>query len=126
MFINEEMFTNEDIQINEKLIQEISRAIAQENNKMSIVNPDKLKEFVFAYNTLQSIFKNTRNKVSYQLHSPHISMGSITIVGKSVIFKNTKQFLEIVKTASNFEAYPKTDGTIEMNFTFHDLTTPIE
>ena len=53
-------------------------------------------------------------------------MGSVTLCGKNIVFKNPEWFVKVVEYASNFEVYPKIDGTIEMNFTFHGLTTSVE
>ena len=34
--------------------------------------------------------------------------------------------MKAVELASNFEVYPKTDGTVQMDFTFHGLTRAID
>lgn len=45
----------------------------------------------------------------------------LTIDMKKVVW-----FVRSVELASNFEVYPKTDGTVCMTFPFHGLTRPIE
>jgi hypothetical protein len=50
----------------------------------------------------------------------------VSVTGKDLLFRKTEWFMKEVELASNFEVYPKTDGTVQMNFTFHGLTKPIE
>ena len=60
-------------------------------------------------------------RVKYKLFEPSKNMGYVSVVGKRVNYENNKVFMYITSLATNFEAYPKTNGTIQLNFTFHKL-----
>lgn len=75
---------------------------------------------------LKYLTKGTKAKVTYALHEPYKSMGVVSVVGSDLLFRNTEWFMKAVELASNFEVYPKTDGTVQMDFTFHGLTRAID
>ena len=94
--------------------------------KIQIMNPENVKRLLRTYKALKYITQGSGVKISYELNEPFNSMGSVTLCGKNIVFKNPEWFVKVVEYASNFEVYPKIDGTIEMNFTFHGLTTSVE
>ncbi len=53
-------------------------------------------------------------------------MGSVSVTGKHIDMKTVVWLVRSAELASNFEVYPKTDGTVCMTFPFHGLTRPIE
>lgn len=123
-----ESMTDEEIE--EMLNAEID-AIAEsaevENNKTGIVNPDRIQQVLYTYKVAKLLTKGVKGaKVSYKLYEPYKSMGVVSVSGKNLIFKKSNWFIKAVELADNFEVYPKTDGTVQMNFTFHGLTKTIE
>lgn len=124
---DEEFLTDEDV---EEMLDSIVTAVADnirvDENQTSVIVPYKMQQVLYTYKVLKYLTKGTGAKVTYELHSPFNSMGSVTITGKNLLFRKTEWFLKAVELSANFEVYPKTDGTVEMNFTFHGLTTPIE
>lgn len=104
----------------------ISEQAAQEDCKTAIINPMKVKMVLCAYKLLKYITKGSKVKVTYELNKPYKSMGSITVVGKELSFSKSEWFVAAAKLASNVNVYPKTNGTVQMDFTFHGLTTTIE
>ena len=75
---------------------------------------------------MKYLTKGTNAKVTYALNEPYKSMGSVSIVGKELTFSNPKWFMIAVRLASNFNVYPKTNGTVQMDFTFHGLTISLD
>lgn len=104
----------------------IGEQAENENNRTAIINPDKIKGVLYTYKVLKYLTKGTEAKVTYKLNEPYRSMGSVNVVGKNLTFSNPEWFMVAVKLASNFNVYPKTDGTVRMDFTFHGLTTTLE
>ena len=94
--------------------------------KPAVINAEKLKQIAYTYKILKYVTKGSKAKVTYKLHQPFRSMGSVSVTGKNIIFKNPKWFSAAAKLASNFNSYTKTDGTVKMDFTFHGLTTTLE
>ncbi len=97
-----------------------------EEMKDAMVNPSKVGLVLYFYKTLKSAVKGTGVKVSYKMYEPIRSMGYVIVTGKNISFKDQKAFFEVVKLCDNFDVCPKTDGTVEMNFTVHDLTISID
>lgn len=99
---------------------------AEAELKTSIINPYRVKQMVDVYKVLTYLLKGSRAKITYTLHKPYKSVGCIKVTGKSIKFNRPEWFVRAAGLASNFEVFPKVDGTLEMNFTFHGLTQSIE
>ncbi len=124
---NEEFKSDADVEAAlNNLVTTVAHKAQIEDNRTQIVNPVKMQHLLYTYKILKYLTKNTGTKVTYTLHEPFKSMGSVTVCGKNVVFAKPEWFVKSVELAANFEVYPKTDGTVEMNFTFHGLTIPVE
>lgn len=88
--------------------------------------PEKVKQVETAYKIMQLIAKGKDLNVTYELNTPYVSMGAVSVVGKEIVIADQALFVKVAEMASNFEIYPKTDGTVQMNFTFHNLTRRVE
>ena len=114
----------------EEMLESLTNLIGEqdenEDNRTSIINPRKLQAVLYTYKVLKYLTKGTNAKVTYALNEPYKSMGSVSIVGKELTFSNPKWFMIAVKLAANFNVYPKTNGTVQMDFTFHGLTIPLD
>lgn len=108
------------------LVTVVAQTSRVEDNRTQIVNPIIMQHLLYTYKILKYLTKGTGTKVTYELHEPYKSMGSVTVCGKNITFAKPEWFMKAVELAANFEVYPKTDGTVEMNFTFHGLTKPVE
>ena len=117
---------NENEEIQDDVIFSIAESVADDESRTSVINANRLQDMKSAISILRPIAKFSNAKLSYKLHKPFQSMGSISIVGKDIQFMNTQVFYSVAKLASNFEVYPKTDGTVCVTFTFHGLTFPVE
>lgn len=108
------------------LVTVVAQTSRVEDTRTQIVNPITMQHLLYTYKILKYLTKGTGTKVTYELHEPYKSMGSVTVCGKNITFAKPEWFMKAVELAANFEVYPKTDGTVEMNFTFHGLTKPVE
>lgn len=106
--------------------EEILAQIEEEENTPALVNPNKMTQMQATYKILKQVAKSTGAKVTYELHKPFVSMGSISITGKRIRFENPEWFVKLSKLASNVDIYPRTDGKTVIDFTFHGLTTMIK
>lgn len=98
-----------------------------DNEKTSIVNPYKIEHVMYTYKVMKYLTRHLKGiGVSYELYKPYNSMGSVSVVGKNLEFNRPDWFMKAVELSNNFEVYARTDGTVQMNFTFHGLTMPIE
>ena len=73
-----------------------------------------------AFGLVRKAVKGGRAVYEYM---PGNKIGSITLTGKEIRFSDAFAFLEAAGLANNFEVYPKTDGTVQMNLTFFDDRT---
>ena len=122
--IYESDFISED-EVNEVLdniMQELGKEIEKEDNQDAIVVPIKVKMVMYAYKILKHLTMGTEAKVTYKLNKPYKSMGSVSVVGRNLSICDTKEFVAVAKLASNLDIYPKTNGAIQIDFTFHGLT----
>ena len=108
------------------LVTVVAQTARVEDNRTQIVNPITMQHLLYTYKILKYLTKGTGAKVTYELHEPYKSIGSVTVCGRNITFAKPEWFMKAVELAANFEVYPKTDGTVEMNFTFHGLTKPVE
>lgn len=113
-------------EMQESLINLIGEQVAMEEFKTALINPMKVKAVLCTYKLLKYITKGSKAKVTYELNKPYKSMGSVTVIGKELSFNKPEWFVAVAKLASNVNVYPKTNGTVQMDFTFHGLTTTIE
>lgn len=122
-----EFMSDEEVEeMLDNLVTTIGDEIAADNSHVAIINPYRIQQVLYTYKVMKYLAKGTKAKVSYKLHSPFKSMGSVSVVGTDMLFRNTEWFIKAVELASNFEVYPKTDGTVQMNFTFHGLTRIVD
>ena len=110
----------------DSLVISVANDIAQDESRTSIINPYRMQQLLYTYKVMKYLMKGTSAKVTYKLHEPYQSMGSVSVTGKDIEFKKVSWFIRAAELASNYEVYPKTDGAVCMTFTFHGITTPIE
>lgn len=88
-------------------------------------NPDadkaRICQMLYSYLALRHITKGRNVQVKYELFEPSKNMGYISVTGRKIDYQNSKVFKTVTALATNFEAYPKTNGTVQLNFTFHKL-----
>lgn len=88
-------------------------------------NPDadkaRICQMLYSYLALRHITKGRNVKVKYELFEPSKNMGYISVTGRKIDYQNSKVFKTVTALATNFEAYPTTNGTVQLNFTFHKL-----
>lgn len=123
-----EFMTDEEVEdMLDSIVTTVAIEIVIDDNKTSVINPYKIQQVLYTYKVLKYLMKGNKGaNISYELHEPYKSMGSVSVVGRNLVFRKPEWFMKAVELANNFEVYPKTDGTVQMNFTFHGLTNPIE
>ena len=122
-----EFMTDDEVEaMLENLLDFVGGQAEEQDNRNAVLNIPKAKILMCTYKILKHLTKGSGAKVSYELNSPYKSMGSVSVVGKNISFKNSKLFTTAANLASNFNVYPKTNGTVQMDFTFHGLTIPLD
>ena len=125
----EKDMTKEEI---EEMMDSLVLSVAEDCQKAddinSVLNFKRAKELMCVYNIMKALTKGTKAKVTYEINEPYKSMGSVSVIGRGVMLPlyNAEWFTAACKLASNFNVYPRTDGSVRMDFTFHGMTTPIK
>lgn len=109
----------------DKMVLTVAEHVSADESRPAIVNPYRMEHLMYVYKLMKYICKGTGATVTKKIHEPFQSMGSVSVAGNVVEFGKMSWFMRAIQVASNFEVYPKTDGTVCMTFTFHGLTTPI-
>lgn len=122
-----EFMTDEEVEeMLDGLLTIVGEQAKNEDDRNAIINPKKAQMVLCTYKLLKYLTKGSGAKVTYALNEPYKSMGSVSVIGKNLTFNNIKWFMAAVRMSSNFNVYPKTNGTVQMDFTFHGLTIPLE
>lgn len=99
--------------------------IEADEERTSFLNLDTKRLMTASFLAIKKAIEGKSVKMQYYLHEPYTSMGYISITGKDVYVADPKMFSAISQLASNMEVFPKTDGSIQINLTFHGLTEHI-
>lgn len=109
----------------DEVMMRIASDVSKDESGTSVVIPERVKQIESAYKTMRLIAKGKNVDITYELNAPYTSMGSVSVTGKEVVITNPALFAKVAEMASNFEVYPKTNGTVQMDFTFHNLTRKV-
>lgn len=125
-FESEYMSEDEVEEAMDTLLIALGDDVEMDESRTGVVNPYRMKQFLHTYKMMKYLTRGSSAKVTYKLHEPYQSMGSVSVTGQDIVFRKMDWFVGAAKLASNYEVYPKTDGSVCMTFTFHGLTVPIE
>ena len=114
-------YTENQNELNE-LIDCIGQWILEDEQQPSTLLPLRLQMMNFSYSVLKRIAVENGMTVSYELHKPFQSMGSIRLEGEDLVFLQCKQLARAISFADNVDVFPLTNGRIRLVLTFHGLT----
>lgn len=118
--------TDEDLeQSMDDFIEAISQELEDEEWNTTVLDIQKSKQIQFAYSVLKYLTRGSDAVVSYKLHEPFKTMGSVSVEGKSIEFYQPEWFARVAEFASNTEVYPLAKNRVRLTFTFHGLTKSI-
>lgn len=117
-------FTENQNELDE-LIDFIGQWILEDEQQPSTLEPLRLQMMNFSYRVLKHIAKANGMTVSYELHKPFQSMGSICLESEDLVFLQCKQLARAISFADNVDVFPLTNGRIRFVLTFHGLTKKI-
>lgn len=119
--------TDEDLeQSMDDFIEAISQELEDEEWNTTVLDIQKSKQIQFAYSVLKYLTRGSDAVVSYKLHEPFKTMGSVSVEGKSIEFYQPEWFARVAEFASNTEVYPLAKNRVRLTFTFHGLTKFID
>lgn len=107
------------------LMKKVAEAIMEDESGVSIMNPERLAEFETCSRILRKVLCGKNIKMSAVPHDNLPSVGTISFEAKKFSVTDTDLFARACALASNYEMYPKLDGTIVINLTFYDMTRKV-
>lgn len=109
----------------DELIDCIGQWILEDEQQPSALQPIRLQMINFSYSILKHIAEENGMTVSYELHKPFQSMGSICLEGEDLVFLQCKQLSRAISFADNVDVFPLTNGRIRFVLSFHGLTKKV-
>ena len=109
----------------DELIECIGQWILEDEQQPSALQPIRLQMMNFSYSILKHIAEENGMTVSYELHKPFQSMGSICLEGEDLVFLQCKQLSRAISFADNVDVFPLTNGRIRFVLSFHGLTKKV-
>ncbi len=102
-------------------LDELAALIEKDEARMVFVNETREKELKSAEEILRQVVQGKEVEINESLHDPLPSMGCVSVIGREIVIEDTERFLEAAGLASNLDIFPRADGSLEMDFTFHGL-----
>lgn len=122
---DKEFMTNPEDEELDEFILGITKMVTESEKGVFVTNQERLKQLLFVYKMMEQIAKGKGTKVSYRLNQPFVSVGSVSIEGKEICISDPAMFVRVSKFASNIEIGFKTNGNVQIDFTFHGLARKV-
>lgn len=106
---------------NDRDIVSLGRAIQEAEDGKTIIREDKISLIKNDYECLRGIISGEKAEITMDLHEPFKSVGSISIEGKTIVINDTEAFARIADRVRNIDVYPRTTGSIVIDFTYHGI-----
>lgn len=110
----------------DEFIESVRDEVEADENEVTILNGLKLKQLQFTYAVLEYLTRGSDIELTYKLHEPFKTMGSVSVEGKLLEFDKSEWFARAAEFANNTEVYPLAKNRVRLTFTFHGLTAPLE
>ena len=110
----------------DSFIENFGDEIIKQESMTTIRNELRFRQLMFAYEVLKRFVDGNNVTVSYKLYEPFKEMGSVSVEGENLEFRNTEWFARAAEFATNTEIYPLNNNRVRVTLTFHNLTVPIE
>ena len=113
------------MQEDEKLLQELARLIEVSEKCERELVQDRVECVKLVYDAMCCSVSKKSN-IKYEIGEPLSSMAVITIIGKPIAITNPELFARAISIADNFEVYPKTNGSVQMNLAFYNVARRVK
>lgn len=109
---------------NNKTLNTVMELIQAADKKEHVNDPKKIQLMDLCSDLLREATEDVR--ITSVINAPFKSMGYISLTGEEITIISPEKFLVAASLASNIDIYPKTDGTVKMDLTFHGIARPAE
>ena len=105
---------------------ELAKFLEKEDEKVHVLNFECFEKLKSVYELLKKAFDKQDVEISYQLHVPYKSSGSITVCGEDLVASDAIILARAIELIPNIDIYPTSRGNVRMTFSVNDLAVPIE
>ncbi len=109
---------------NDKTLNTVMELIQAVDKKEHVNDSKKIELMDLCSDLLREATEDVR--ITSVINAPFKSMGYISLTGEEITITSPKKYLVAASLASNIDIYPKTDGTVRMDLTFHGIARPAE
>ena len=110
---------NDEMGIDDGLLKAILDQIEKEESGEHLNDEEKIALIDRCCDVLHDFTEGAT--VTTVLNAPFKSMGYISLVGKDIEFLSSEAMRVVSLAASNLNIYPKVDGSVRIDFTFHGV-----
>jgi len=91
--------------------------------KAWVINPNRKREVEETYRGIKKLVLEQDPNATVSCTMKEINNGTVYVNINTywLTIRETKEFAELIKKANNFEIYPRTDETIQLNIAFHGV-----
>ena len=118
-------FTEEEQWEMDEIISRIGAMIAEQESGLSVVDAQRVKEFIACETYLRTQLRGTGIKIEAIPNDGYASSGVIRVTAKELVVDDPERFVKMTELASNFEIYPRTDGKLMFALTFYGMTKKV-
>ena len=104
------------------IMRRVLDAIIADEAGAQVVDPKRMREFLACGEVMKKLFHGRGTKVQVVPHDDFPSVGTIRVFTKRLDISDPLLFYEAASLSSNYEIYPKLDGTLVLALTFYGLT----
>lgn len=103
------------------LVYSIAEDVKMDEAEPAVIDPVKVYQVKFVHAAMKYITKGTTAKVTYKLHEPFRTVGSVSVECDNLMIRDSLWFRRAAQFATNMEIYPLVNGKFRLTFTFHGL-----
>ena len=107
------------------ILRAVTEQIEKEENGVSFLNLRREKEYRACCKVLEQLMKGSDARIQYVPHDGLASVGVIRVTSKGFTVRDPALFVMATSFASNYEIYPRTDGSIMFALTFYGMTNRV-
>ncbi len=109
----------------QKTLRAVFDTVNQDESGVAVANTDRMTEFSLCCEALKAIFSGQDAVIKCTPHDHYASVGTISVTVPKMTIDVPELFAKVTGFASNYEIYPKLDGSIVLELIFYNLTTKV-
>lgn len=119
-------YLNSDDEEDDEMLLLLGRMMREEEARPHILDPKKAGKEIYVLRLLRELFRGEEAEITFDIAEVAASMGTVSVKAYGLKCADTDALAEIIELTDNFSVYAKTDGSVQLDFTFYNVTLPIK